>query len=153
MRVIDEAFGNRQIKLTIISKLVHQSLSRRNYDVAKDHANNNMESNDQEQESVNGHYVVLFGFFCGLMNFTSLMTVRLYYRIFIRDLVNAAARLSAIGPLEGAKIQVELIDELERFSQYICSKSLEDLTPKQSNPFLEMIQARHDLLYSRLFNS
>lgn len=46
-------------------------------------------------------------------------------------------------------------DSLIRFDSSITSQHDDDdvQEPKQCNPFLEMIQSRHDLLYSRLFNS
>ena len=80
-------------------------------------------------------------------------------RILARDLISAAARLNIVGPLEGAKMQAtlsstleELIDESLEMCE-VVGGIIQPAAPIQCSPFLEIVQARHDVLYSRLFNS
>ena len=64
--------------------------------------------------------------------------------------MSCASRLNVIGPLDGARIQVELVRYIEGM---LTDRSNDRTVPKQVSPILEFVQSRHDVLYSRLFNS
>lgn len=110
---------------------------------------------------ISGHYAIIFGSVCRILNISLAMCFRMYLRILLRDLVSAASRLNIIGPLEGANMQSSLGFMLEEMVQDMltsCHDKLQLLqpvgvVPVQISPFLDIIQSRHDLLYSRLFNS
>ena len=109
--------------------------------------------------SLRGHYSLIFGALCQLLGLSLPVTVRLYLRIVVRDVIMAASRLNIVGPLEGAKLQAELAPVMEEQCKLYLEKRhvklsqhLPDL-PTQTWPIFEIIQSNHDLLYSRLFNS
>lgn len=100
---------------------------------------------------INCHYVPVFGAICGLLRLPLDLTQRLYLRCLLRDLISAAHRLNVVGPLEGSRIQAEYAGVIERMLQQYSSSSIAE--PIQTCPMLELMQASHDNLYSRLFNS
>lgn len=92
------------------------------------------------------------------------MTERVFMRLVLRDLVSAASRLNLLGPIEGSRLQAEYSNKLENLLKY--SRPGEDKLPSwgdvqfynneipcQTSFMTDLVQARHDLLYSRLFNS
>jgi len=91
-------------------------------------------------------------------------------RCALRDLTSCAARLNVLGPLEGANVQARLSSEaLELILLFsppstpstpavpsakdIVKRLLGADMPAQSSPVLDLLQARHDVLYTRLFSS
>jgi urease accessory protein UreF len=144
--VVHEAYGLAYPLIRLVTDYVQSAMNKSTLDE---------QSSDHSISKIHyfrGHYAVLFGTCCGLLNLSLSMTIRLYLRILLRDLLNAASRLNIIGPLDGARMQVGLMDELESLTQQQLDTK-KSSQPLQNNPFIEVIQARHDLLYSRLFNS
>ena len=137
IRVALEAFGDKISTFQILSNIIqHKKLS------------------NSHEIQIYGHYSVIFGISCKLLNISWINTLKVYFRIIIRDIINSACRLNLIGPLEGSKIQAEFTIEIESTIKEILRKEESvNEKPIQISPFYEIIQARHDLLYSRLFNS
>lgn len=100
---------------------------------------------------LHGHYAVIFGIIVKMLNISYQMTERIFMRCLVRDLLSSSYRLNIIGPMEGSKIQNEFIPIIENILQQYIYKNT--LIPIQTSPILEILQARHDLLYARLFNS
>ena len=73
--------------------------------------------------------------------------------LFARNMVSSAVRLNLVGPLQGQQIQTQL----STFAQDLLADywksptTLEDIC--QTFPLLDLTQAKHDCLFSRLFNT
>ena len=63
----------------------------------------------------------------------------------------AAVRLNLVGPREAQRIQAELGHERGRWLDVALATSVEEAC--QTSPVLEMLQAQHGRLYSKLFVS
>ena len=69
---------------------------------------------DDNNNKIYGHYPTIFGLVCGLLNISELITKKIFFRCFVRDLFSSAYRLNIIGPLEGANLQATVCKNLER---------------------------------------
>jgi urease accessory protein len=67
----------------------------------------------------------------------------------VRGVLSAAVRLGRIGPLEAQNLQGRLAASCEE----ALAASRQVAEPTQTAPLLELVGARHDELYSRLFQS
>jgi urease accessory protein UreF len=122
----------------------------------------------------NYHHAPLFGFICGLLKVSLSTCERMYMRLIIRDLTSAAIRLNIIGPMEGCKLQFQMISFIEsllevEITEAIINKNEDEVNiiselfnglrfyhdeiPQQKAPMIDLLQARHGFLYSRLFSS
>ena len=131
------------------------------------------DKNGSDNRIMNGHYPVIFGAIVAALGLPLPMACRAFMRCVLRDVCSCATRLNIIGPLEGANIQAKLSSVVEEMisspsssPQALQSEVNEDDVfgapqlrglfselPSTSSPMVDMIQSRHDLLYSRLFNS
>jgi urease accessory protein len=84
-------------------------------------------------------------------------------------MLSSATRLSVIGPLLAVRLQIEFIPVIEGLlnsravvslfdSTEVSGEELIDISKcesyiHQTSPVLDLLQARHDMLYTRLFNS
>jgi len=68
-----------------------------------------------------------------------------------RGIVSAAVRLGIIGTYEAQRLQHECAAPLEDIATRAATVTLDDLA--QTAPLVDLWQARHDRLYSRLFQS
>ncbi|KUF87939.1 Urease accessory protein UreF [Phytophthora nicotianae] len=97
------------------------------------------------------HHAVLFGVVCALLGVEAEPTQRMYLFMTTRDMLSAATRLNLVGPLEAAKLQFEMTPLLENVFQAKKNRVVED--SYSSAPVLDLVQAMHDQLYTRIFNS
>lgn len=107
------------------------------------------EAKTQEHGGV--HHAVIFGVVCALLSLDVEQTQRMYLFLTTRDVLSAATRLNLVGPLEAAKLQFETTLLLEKVFQAKKNRSVED--SYSSAPMLDLVQALHDQLYTRIFNS
>lgn len=77
--------------------------------------------------------------------------VRWFLFMNLRGALSAAVRLGVVGPLEAQRLQHHLSDEAERCVELAMTIEPDDAA--QTAPWLDMAQAAHDRLYSRLFQS
>jgi urease accessory protein len=68
-----------------------------------------------------------------------------------RGVLSAAVRLGIVGSYEAQRMQRDCADSLEQLSVACVALGVEDLM--QIAPIPDMLQATHDRLYSRLFQS
>jgi urease accessory protein len=68
-----------------------------------------------------------------------------------RGVLSAAVRLGIAGSFEAQRMQYECSPWLERIADRCGALSIDDLA--QTAPVLDLLQAGHDRLYSRLFQS
>ena len=97
------------------------------------------------------HLAPSFGFVAHALAIDRDEALRLFLFITLRGLVSAAVRLGATGPLEAQAIQAGLATTAEELLQRNCHRAMDDVA--QTSPLLDLFQARHDALYSRLFSS
>lgn len=69
----------------------------------------------------------------------------------VRGVLSAAVRLGIAGSYEAQRLQAGCSATLERVAQRCAAFTLEDLA--QTAPLIDLLQSRHDHLYSRLFQS
>lgn len=68
-----------------------------------------------------------------------------------RGVLSAAVRLGIAGSYEAQRLQHACASSLERAAAAYADADVDDLA--QTAPLVDLFQARHDLLYSRLFQS
>ncbi|ETW09423.1 hypothetical protein, variant 1 [Aphanomyces invadans] len=104
-----------------------------------------------KREKVHGHHVVVLGVVCASLDIDATTTQRLLLFVTLRDLLSAATRLNVIGPLESAKMLAQMAPLAESILNAKKDRPLADA--HQSSPFLDLVHATHDVLYTRIFNS
>ncbi|KAL3657941.1 hypothetical protein V7S43_017146 [Phytophthora oleae] len=97
------------------------------------------------------HHAVLFGVVCALLGVSAEPVQRMYLFVTTRDVLSAATRLNLVGPLEAAKLQFEMTQLLEEVFRAKKNRAVQE--SYSSAPVLDLIQAMHDQLYTRIFNS
>jgi urease accessory protein len=115
---------------------------------------------------VHGHLAPVFGFMCLTLGVDVATAARMLLFTTARDVLSAANRLSLIGPMQAARLLSTLspyVDALVEQQQQQWSAAggggktaaavalMEAVA--QVDPVLELLQASHEQLYSRLFNS
>jgi len=68
-----------------------------------------------------------------------------------RGVLSAAVRLGIVGSYEAQRLQYECVTSLELVAERCARLSMDDVA--QPSPLVDLLQARHDRLYSRLFQS
>ncbi|KAL1917234.1 uncharacterized protein VTP21DRAFT_4890 [Calcarisporiella thermophila] len=103
------------------------------------------------REQAPGHLPVCFGLVCAGLAVPLDETLRLFIFLFARSLYSAAVRLNIVGPYESQRLLLETEAWAEQVVERWMHTPVEEAC--QVNPVLDMLQARHDILYSRVFNS
>lgn len=103
------------------------------------------------RENLATHLAPAFGAITRRLEVSTDEAVRLFLHITMRGLLSSGVRLGVVGPLEAQAIQYRL----GPFAETLAGRSLEfDLDDvAQTAPLLDLLQATHDRLYSRLFQS
>jgi urease accessory protein len=70
----------------------------------------------------------------------------------LRSILSAAIRLNLVGPREAQRLQVELSAQRQRWLAVASATHVEDAA-SQTSPVLDLLQAQHARLYSKLFVS
>lgn len=97
------------------------------------------------------HHAPLFGVLCGLLGVSELTAQRSYLFLALRDMLSAGTRLNITGPMEAARLQRKIAFEAETLLDKYANKPLQQA--HQTSPLLEIFQAGHDQLFSRMFCS
>lgn len=103
------------------------------------------------REKLPGHFAPVFGAVVAVLEVPEVEARRLFLFMTLRGLVSSAVRLNLIGPLQGQSIQYKLSSFVEEVAERCASESASDLV--QTAPVIDMFQATHDRVYSRLFQS
>lgn len=98
-----------------------------------------------------GHLPICFALVCKAMLLSKERTLHLHLFLQARNVMSAAVRLNRIGPY----LAQRLLLRLQPFLQQLLTDYSNETLPAahQTWPALEIMQARHDKLYSRMFNS
>ena len=98
-----------------------------------------------------GHFAPVLGATMAFLGVDAERTCRLLMFFTLRSSVSSAVRLGLVGPLEGQTIQFGLAERVEYWAARAEHVAVDDAA--QCAPVLDLIQASHDRLYSRLFQS
>lgn len=102
-----------------------------------------------------GHLAPMFGAMSAALGIPAPAACRLVMFLTVRTIVSSAVRLGIVGPMEGQSIQHRMAACAERWAAEAERVGAEgwETAAAQVSPIVELIQASHDRLYSRLFQS
>ncbi|KAG6006933.1 hypothetical protein E4U21_006552 [Claviceps maximensis] len=102
---------------------------------------------------VSAHLAPLFGVICSIVGLSTRQTAYVYMVSHVKALVSAAVRASMFGPyqaqmvLAGREVQTMIARVIEREWETKAEEA------GQSVPVMDLWMGRHEVLYSRIFNS
>jgi urease accessory protein len=102
-------------------------------------------------EKLPGHMPPVFGYVAAALKLRSGETTRLFLFMSLRSLISSAVRLNVVGPLQGQAIQHMLSVYAEEMAERYGDLDLEQIA--QIAPVADLLQATHDRIYSKLFQS
>lgn len=97
------------------------------------------------------HFAPVFGAVLCTLGFSRETTARAFLFCHFRGVLASAVRMGVVGPLEAQSLQYRLGPECEKHLARFLTLTLDDIA--QTAPLIELWQASHDRLYSRLFQS
>ena len=98
-----------------------------------------------------GHLAPVFGAVTALLALPAEDAQRIHLFLHARGLISAAVRLNLAGPMEAQALQHRLAPAIESARERAAHLREHDLAG--AAPLLDLFQAHHDRLYSRLFSS
>ena len=102
-------------------------------------------------DSACAHVAPLYGSVFGALGLPLPTTQRIVLHGTVRGVLSAAVRLGIAGTYEAQRIQHACVPTLEHTAHECAGVSVDDLA--QTAPLIDVFQMRHDVLYSRLFQS
>jgi urease accessory protein len=116
-------------------------------------SSSDLEKNRLEIPAAHGHFPPAWGAITRLMDLTLSQATYVFLYNHVKAVLSAAVRLSVIGPYQAQALLATR--DVRLYIQEALQKgkgtSIEDAG--QSVPMLDIWQGRHELLYSRIFNS
>jgi urease accessory protein len=103
------------------------------------------------RNELDGHLTPTFGFVTRALGVPRDEALATFLHLGVRGVLSAAVRLGCIGPAEGQAMHHRLHSVLEAALARGRTLRVEDVA--QTAPVVELLQATHDRLYSRLFQS
>ena len=97
------------------------------------------------------HFAPVFGAVAQLLGLDISTTLRAFLFMHLRSAVASAVRLNIVGPMEAQAMQHQLGSPSEAVVQHAMTLNLEDVA--QISPLLDIWQAAHDRLQTRLFQT
>jgi urease accessory protein len=98
-----------------------------------------------------GHFAPLFGACAAALQIDPSAASRLFIFMSLRGLISSAVRLGIVGPLDAQGMQHRLSPHVDAWAALSQTTAVDDIA--QTAPILDLLQATHDRLYSRLFQS
>ncbi|KAG5977306.1 hypothetical protein E4U55_006882 [Claviceps digitariae] len=111
------------------------------------------EQQEEVPPPVSAHLAPLFGVICRVVGLSTRQTAYVYMVSHVKGLVSAAVRASMFGPyqaqrvLAGGQVQTMIASMIEREWETRVEEA------GQSVPVMDLWMGRHEVLYSRIFNS
>lgn len=102
-------------------------------------------------EAQPGHLAPMFGAVTRALGVTRDDASATFLHLVVRSLLSAGVRLGALGPTEAQALHAELDPSLEAARERARTLSVDDVA--QPSPISELVQAGHDRLYTRLFQT
>jgi urease accessory protein len=106
---------------------------------------------DRRARSLRIHYAPAVGVTCRALDVPLSTTQRLLLHFTIRGVLAAAVRLGLVGAYRAQRLQLAAAAGMDRVLER-CG-DLDDRDVAHTAPILDLLQASHDRLYSRLFQS
>ncbi|CEJ80763.1 hypothetical protein VHEMI00928 [[Torrubiella] hemipterigena] len=110
-------------------------------------------SNGMEIPLVSAHFGPLFGALCAIVGLSLRQTAYVFMLSHVKALLSAAVRASVFGPYQAQKVLAS--ERVQRLINAAIDKewhtTVEDAG--QSVPIMDLWIGRHEVLYSRIFNS
>jgi len=103
------------------------------------------------RNELDGHLAPVFGFVTRALGVARDEALATFLHLGVRGALSAAVRLGCIGPAEGQALHHRLHPALDAALARARTLRVEDVA--QTAPLVELVQATHDRLYSRLFQS
>jgi urease accessory protein len=103
------------------------------------------------REQLFGHYAPVFGAVLNLLDVARLDTQRLFLFLTGRSVGSAAVRLGLVGAYEAQELQTMITLDIDNI--IAACGDLQPVEISQTAPLIDLCQATHDRLYSRLFQS
>lgn len=102
---------------------------------------------------VSAHLAPLFGAVCAVVGLSLRQAAYVFVLSHVKALVSAAVRASMFGPYQAQKVLAG--DEVQRMIDAVVDREWDTPVQEagQSVPVLDLWVGRHELLYSRIFNS
>jgi len=97
------------------------------------------------------HFAPIFGATLRVLGVERNEVARMFLFGVARGTLSAAVRLGVVGTNEGQRILAERADDLDRTIRRCRHLAIDDAA--QTSPLIDLWQASHDRLYSRLFQS
>ncbi len=110
-----------------------------------------IEARDRLKTDLLGHLAPAFGFVTRTLEVSRDDALATYLHLATRGVLTSAVRLGVLGPTEAQALHHRQHATLEAACVRARAYSLDDVA--QSAPLVELFQATHDRLYSRLFQS
>lgn len=104
-----------------------------------------------DEEQLAPHYAPVFGAILAALEVPADRAARLFLFAAARTVLSAAVRLGIVGTHEAQRLQADATDTIERVYDRAATLTVDDLA--QAAPLVDLWQAGHDRLYSRLFQS
>lgn len=98
-----------------------------------------------------GHSAPVFGATMGALEIPRPVAQRMLLFMTARGVLNAAVRLGIVGSYRAQRMQSDCSNDLDAVVNACADLGEEDLA--QAAPIIDLLQASHDRLYSRLFQS
>lgn len=98
-----------------------------------------------------GHLPIAFGLVAGTLRLDARTAIDAYLFCHLRSLLSAGVRLGVIGSREAQRLQSDLSQHRAQWLEAALALPIDDAA--QTAPLLELLQAQHGRLYSRLFVS
>jgi urease accessory protein len=103
------------------------------------------------RNELDGHLAPVFGFVTRALGVPRDEAAATFLHLGLRGALSAAVRLGCIGPSEGQAIHHRMHAALD--AALVRARTLRAFDVAQTAPLVELVQATHDRLYSRLFQS
>ncbi|GIW75827.1 MAG: urease accessory protein UreF [Phycisphaerae bacterium] len=98
-----------------------------------------------------GHLPISFGLVCKVLQMDVIKTVDAFLFCQMRGMISAAVRLGVIGSRQAQKVQNKLSIHRDQWLSISLQTPFEDIA--QTAPLIEILQAQHEKLFSRIFVS
>ncbi|KAJ4148213.1 hypothetical protein LMH87_002693 [Akanthomyces muscarius] len=129
------------------------SSSATDMEILKDFSTLLRQSGGMDVPLVSGHFAPLFGAVCSLVGLSLRQTAYVFMLSHVKALVSAAVRASMFGPYQAQKVLAGegVQDGVNRVIEREWETKVEEAG--QSVPVMDLWIGRHEVLYSRIFNS
>ncbi len=105
----------------------------------------------EERPSRSGHLAPIFGAATRAIGCPRQTAQKLFLQLTVRGVFAAAVRLGIVGPYAAQRLQAGCAGDLDRVLERCADVTEKDVA--QTAPLIDVRQATHDRLYSRLFQS